>query len=101
MTIAIESRSEGVIVPVRAKPGARRTGVVGEHAGALRIDVAAAPEKGRANEAIAAVLAELFGVAKSRVELVSGAAGREKRFLIAGVTSDAVSEAIAAALADL
>jgi uncharacterized protein YggU (UPF0235/DUF167 family) len=60
-------------------------GVAGEHDAALRIEVTAAPEKGKANKAVAEVLAEVLGVAKSAVELVSGATSPQKRFLVVGV----------------
>jgi uncharacterized protein YggU (UPF0235/DUF167 family) len=47
--------------------------------------VTAAPEKGKANKAVAEVLAELLQVAKSAVELLSGATSSQKRFLAVGV----------------
>ena len=33
--IALEQRAEGVILPVRARAGARRNGITGEHNGSL------------------------------------------------------------------
>ena len=48
--------SEGVLVPVLAKPGAKANKIVGVHNGRVRVAVSAAPEKGKANDAIAAVL---------------------------------------------
>jgi uncharacterized protein len=94
--IALEPHAQGVIVPVRVRAGARRTGVAGEHDGALRVDVTAAPEKGKANKAVAEVLAEFFGVAKSAVELVSGATNSQKRFLIAGIDVAAAQRKLSA-----
>ncbi len=79
----------GVTLAVRAQPGAKRTaiaGVYGEGAAAqLKIAVQAPPIEGRANSALIEFLAERFGVAKSRVELVSGELSRSKVFLIKGV----------------
>ncbi len=86
--IDLVPHADGVILPVRAQPRARRAGVVGEHAGALRVAVAAAPERGKANDAIAKVLADELGLAKSQVRLVSGLASREKRFLVVGLTRE-------------
>ena len=60
----------------------RRTRVLGERAGALRVAVTAAPEKGKANAAIADVLAEALGCKASQVGLLSGETSREKRFLV-------------------
>jgi uncharacterized protein (TIGR00251 family) len=72
----------GVIIRVRAQPRARRQGIVGEHAGALKLATTAPPQDGKANQAIAALLAKLFDLARSQVQIVSGATSREKRFLL-------------------
>jgi hypothetical protein len=81
----IEPHPQGVVIRVKARPGARRNAFAGLHDGALRIDVTAAPEKGKANSAIIALLAKNFGVAKSSIELISSPANPQKRFLIAGL----------------
>jgi uncharacterized protein (TIGR00251 family) len=80
--IELTTQPEGVVVPVRAQPGARKNAVVGEHAGSLRVAVSAAPEQGKANEAIAEVLAGALGCRTSRITLLSGKTSRSKRFLI-------------------
>jgi uncharacterized protein len=81
----LEGHPRGVVIRVKARPGARRNGLAGLHADALRVDVTAAAEKGKANEAIVGVLAEVFSLAKSQVELISPPANPHKRFLMAGV----------------
>jgi hypothetical protein len=50
--------------------------------GVFQVRVTAAPADGEANRAVIALLAEAFGVARSRVELVRGAASRDKLFRI-------------------
>ena len=67
---------------VRVQPKARRNEIVEQADGSFRVRVTAAPEGGAANRAVAALLAEAFGVAPSRVELVRGAASRDKLFRI-------------------
>jgi uncharacterized protein (TIGR00251 family) len=98
MSVAVECRPEGVVVPVRVRAGARRTGVAGEHDGALRVDVAAAPEKGKANRAVIDVLAGVFQVAKSDVVLAAGATSPQKRFLVRGIDAATAAARIAEAL---
>jgi uncharacterized protein len=83
--IAIVPHNEGAIVPVVAQPGSKRNAVLGERAGAVRIAVTAPPDKGKANAAIQSVLAENLGCKPAQVSLISGAASRQKRFLIRGV----------------
>lgn len=83
--IDVTAHAQGAIVPVRAQPGARRNGITGTHAGALKVAVTAAPEKGRANAAIADVLAEALGCPASGVQILSGETSRQKRFLVVGL----------------
>jgi uncharacterized protein len=84
--IAVADHAEGCVLPVRAQPGARRAGVQGEQAGALKVAVTAPPEDGRANQALVEVLRKELGVKRSQVELIGGQTNRDKRFLIRGIT---------------
>ena len=76
------TESSGELVEVRVQARARRNEVVEQAAGSWRVRVTAAPEGGAANRAVIALLAEALGVAPSRVELVRGAASRDKVFRI-------------------
>jgi uncharacterized protein (TIGR00251 family) len=80
--IQISDHVDGCIIQVRAQPRARQNELVGEHAGALKIAVTAAPEQGRANDAIIELLCERLGLKKGFVELHSGAGSRNKKILI-------------------
>lgn len=64
---------------VRVTPGARSESLeIAE--GRLLAKVRAKPEDGKANAAVAGLLAEALGVASSRLELLRGATSREKQF---------------------
>jgi uncharacterized protein (TIGR00251 family) len=76
------------VLAVRAQPRARRSGIVGVHDGALKVAVTAPADKGKANEAIAAVLAEALQVKRSQIALLAGATSRAKKFLIRGLAAD-------------
>jgi uncharacterized protein (TIGR00251 family) len=82
--ILLAEHREGIVLSVRAQPGARKTGVLGEQAGALKVAVTAPPEDGRANKALIEALRELLGLKRSQIELLSGERARGKRFLIRG-----------------
>ena len=84
--IALVEYAEGWVLPVRAQPGARRAGVQGEQAGALKVAVMAPPQDGRANQALTETLREALGLKRSQVELIGGQTSRDKRFLIRGLT---------------
>jgi uncharacterized protein (TIGR00251 family) len=93
-TIQFKSRDGGVIIPVRAKAAARQSRIAGTHQGQLRISVTAAPEKGKANQAIADLLAKTLGVSKSRITLVAGERSSRKQFLVTGKTAEEVHLAL-------
>jgi uncharacterized protein (TIGR00251 family) len=86
--IRLEPHPDGAVLAVRAQASARRDEIRGEHDGALKIAVTQAPEKGKANKAIAELLAKFLRLRKSQVELLSGATNSQKRFLIRGMTPD-------------
>ncbi len=75
---------------VRAQPNARKNGILGERAGALRVGVTVAPEKGKANAAIAEVLADAFGCRASNIVLLAGETSRDKRFLVLNLAPEAL-----------
>lgn len=86
--IALTSHALGTILAVRAQPGAKRDTVLGERAGALRVAVSAAPEKGKANAAIQKLLAEALGCKASMIELIAGETSRDKKFLVSELSPE-------------
>jgi uncharacterized protein len=96
--IAITENADGCILPVHAQPGARKAGILGEHAGALKVAVTAPPEDGRANKALVELLAKALSLKRSQVQLLSGEKSREKRFLINGVKKGELETRVAAAI---
>jgi len=67
---------------VHAQPGARRTQLVGEHNGALKLRIGAPALEGRANAELIRFFAEQLGVTLRAVSLVGGAGSRSKRVRI-------------------
>lgn len=96
---ALREHGGDCLVKVHAQPSASRDGVKGLHGDALKIAVAAAAEKGRANAAIERVLAEALGVRPSRVRLHSGTTSRDKWILVEGLDREALGAVISAVLA--
>ncbi len=89
--IATTPHPEGTAIKVKAYPGARKNAVLGERNGALRIAVTAAPEQGKANDAIVWVLAQALQCRRSEIALLTGLASRDKTFLVTGLSPDVVS----------
>ncbi len=66
---------------MRVIPGARSDSLeLGS--GVVLVKVRTMPHGGKANEAVLILLAEALGTAKSRLQLLRGATGSEKMFLI-------------------
>ena len=63
---------------VRVKPGARKTGIVGVHGGALKLSVSSVAEKGKANREVVNLLADALGLPTSAVEIVTGKTSQDK-----------------------
>jgi uncharacterized protein YggU (UPF0235/DUF167 family) len=78
-------------------PGARRPGIVGRHGDGWKVRVSASAERGRANEAVLALLAEALALAPSAIRLVGGRTGKRKVVEIAGLTADDVEQRLDAA----
>jgi len=75
----------GILLPVTAQAGAKNNGITGQHDGALKVSVTQVPEKGKANKALANVIAAEPGLKRSQVEFASGATSTSKLFVIIGV----------------
>jgi uncharacterized protein (TIGR00251 family) len=69
----------GTVIRLRVKARAKRDAVGGAHAGALRVSVNAAPEKGKANRAVLDVVAEALGVAPSALRMLAGETAQDKQ----------------------
>jgi uncharacterized protein len=73
---------------VRVSPGASRSEVVGRRGDSWHVKVTAAPERGRANEAVLRLLSDRLGVPKSRLAVVSGHVGRDKVVALDGLDAE-------------
>lgn len=73
---------------LRVSPGANVAEVAGRHGDAWKVRVAAAPERGRANDAVVDLLARTLAVPRSSVTLVSGHGARDKIVRLTGVAPD-------------
>ena len=88
--IDIRETATGASLAVRLQPKAKKSAVLGELDGALKLAVTAPPIEGRANEACIRYLAELLNVARSSVTIAAGASSRNKVVRIEGLTAEQV-----------
>lgn len=83
-----------VEIDVLAVPRASRSRIVGVHDGRLKVQLAAAPADGEANEALVELFAASLGVRRSSVSLVQGHGNRKKRLRVEGITPEAVESLV-------
>lgn len=73
---------------LRVAPGAGRNEIVGRLGDAWKIRVNAAPEGGRANDAVLRLLSERLRLARSELQLVAGHTARDKVVELSGISAD-------------
>jgi len=81
-------------ITVRLQPRARANEIVGERDGVLLARVTAPPLQGRANEALRRLIAARARVGIQRVEIVRGAAHREKVIRVHGLAPEQLRRAL-------
>jgi uncharacterized protein (TIGR00251 family) len=89
----IELAGGDVVVVAWVVPGASRSGVVGPHGEALKVRVAAPPERGRANREVERLLSRILAPASVSIE--SGHGSRTKRLRVTGLGPDEVERRLA------
>jgi len=93
--VNVEDREGRAVFSVRVSPGAARTKIIGEHAGALKVSVNAPPEKGKANKELIDYLAEFLGVRRATITVISGETSKQKKIAVEGFTAAALRAKIA------
>ena len=78
---------------VKIVPGAKRTKFLGEWQGRARIAVAAAPEKGKANQAVVEFLSSLLDMNRRQITVIAGLTSPLKTIRIEGIAARAVQTA--------
>lgn len=82
---------------LRVSPGAARSAIVGRHGDAWKVRVAAAPERGRANDALVSLLSETLELPRPSITLVSGLTARDKIVELAGIDPGEIDRRLASA----
>ena len=90
--VNVEQLDDGVVFMVKVVPGSSKTACGEALDGMLKIKVAAAAEKGKANLCLIDFLAKLTGAKKNAISIVSGKSNPVKRIQIDGVSMDKLLE---------
>ena len=73
------------VLNIKVVPGARSDRVVGRYGDAIKLQVSAPPEDGKANRAVVQLLAESLGIEPQQVTIVRGHGQARKVVQIVGI----------------
>ena len=90
--LQVQEVGDGVVFTAKVVPGSSRTAVAGVLGGMVKIKVAAPPEKGKANQALVAFLADCLGVKKNDVTILSGQSNPVKQVQVARISAQTLME---------
>ncbi|MDR0391650.1 MAG: DUF167 domain-containing protein [Planctomycetaceae bacterium] len=86
--------SGGVLIEVRAYPGAKRNEIRGIQNDMLKVAVTQQPEKGKANKAIRDLLIKSLKLKSSQIDLINGETSTTKKFLIRDIKIEEIQKRI-------
>ena len=77
---------------VKVVPASSKTCFEGIYGDMLKVKLSAAPEKGKANEALVDFLAEKLGIKKKFIKVVSGQTSKTKKIAVEQITPQELLE---------
>jgi hypothetical protein len=86
--LTIQKIDGGVVFTAKIVPGSSKTAICGLLGDILKVKIAAAPEKGKANQALIYFLAKQLGVKKNAISIISGQTKPVKQIQIAGILKE-------------
>jgi uncharacterized protein (TIGR00251 family) len=90
--LRIQQAGNSLIFSVKVVPRSSKTAFVGVLGDMLKIKLAAAPEKGKANELLIDFLAQTLGIKKNTVKITSGLSSQVKTIRITGISVEVLFE---------
>jgi len=93
--IDLRATNAGCVLPVKVVPGASRDRFAGVLGTSLKVATSAPPEKGKANAAVAKIIAAALNVSPKSVTIHSGPSNPRKEFLVQGLTPQTVRQRLA------
>ncbi len=97
----IKKSETGSLLVLKAHPGAAKNTISGVHDGKLKVQITAAPDKGKANSAIIKLLSAKLKIPKKDIEIVKGETSRQKTVLFHGVSPDDLRDLLIALLSEI
>jgi uncharacterized protein YggU (UPF0235/DUF167 family) len=96
--IKVIRRQNIAVFCVKVIPSSSRTSFAGVQNGILRVKLSAAPQKGKANQALVDFLADKLGIKKKFIMITSGLFSRVKRITVEQITPEILIEKLRSVL---
>ena len=87
LALNIKPRKDGIQFSAIIQPRSSKNKICGLHGESLKIRLTSPPVDGEANKMCVKLLAKMLNVSPSRIVIVSGRAGRNKIFRVAGINT--------------
>jgi len=84
--LAVKQTGEGVAFSVKVVPNSSQNAISGLLGSALKVNISAVPEKGKANQGLIKLLGEVLGRPKSAFSIISGTSHPLKEVFVAKMT---------------
>jgi hypothetical protein len=88
--VKIQQVNNAVVFSVKVVPRSSKTAIAGVLGGMLKVKLSAAPEKGKANQALVEFLAETLGIKKNSIKITSGQTSPVKTIQITGISVESL-----------
>jgi uncharacterized protein len=88
MVLRTTERDDGVVFSVKVVPGGSRRRLAGVLGDALKVNLTAPPEKGRANKELIVFLSELLDCSSRDLKIISGPQNAHKEVFVQNFTSN-------------
>jgi uncharacterized protein len=82
----IDAMSDPIRLRLKIVPKASRDSISGWQGEVLKVRVTAAPERGKANRAVMALLASALAVSRRRIQLIAGTSSEYKTVAVEGLS---------------
>lgn len=96
--LKISRTSAGITFQVKVAPAGSRTSIEGIYDDMLKVKLAAAPEKGKANKALIDFLSDRLGIKKKFITITSGRTSKVKLITIEQETAETLVEKLKSVL---
>ena len=78
----IKPAKQGILFKTLVQPRSSENKILGRHGDALKIKLTAPPVDGAANKMLITFLSKILGIPKTRIQIKTGSAGRQKQIMV-------------------